>query len=649
MEETTGATGATRPVVDMASIVDHDNGTSLKVLTVPASTLLEDINTAYLDAFNRATRVAVDVESIAKSIVSVKEDGTPVTAPTLKEEVKKAEADAAVQTRVTSRAVDMASIVEDGDDASLTVPATLLEDINEAYLRAFNRAKRPADEESVVEDHDIPAAVPALEKDDGEKEGAVLQTSATSAIEDEDDDIPATVPALEEDDGEKEGAVLQTSATSAVENEDDDDDEEEDFDDVEDFDDDEDYEDYDDDEDYEDLEDYEDDDYDDVPTLGEKVDAALKNLECPFTWDTPPMQSHQIEDILVKNKGRMPMIWNEVIIMAKLAYTFCQKNQPLRGFHCLVEAYMRLLPAFDEGDELVRDYYEALKHLVDATWAHMCRLSSLTSEYPDESLRDLAALVDGLTPGKSLRPSQRSALLIVRAKCAHYPDSVPLAREAIEMWPDEGHWHTVLAKLLCSGRYMQKQLGEVYSLYSQLEQKKAAMAGFEKRKTVEAYLMLASVHQDTGFCSKAMEIMKEAVEAFPRSSWVLVEAAEMARALPKPQRDTRSALRWLRRALECPGGSCPYVSYLLGVLLLERGDNIEARPHIARAAPQMEEAKELLNVLNSMGARSASPWQFVRSSSASSRLLDGMRSLGFSVFRVDGGATIPGRSGRKRF
>ncbi|KAK3928433.1 Pre-mRNA-splicing factor SNU114 [Frankliniella fusca] len=389
--------------------------------------------------------------------------------------------------------------------------------------------------------------------------------------------------------------------------------------------------------------------------LRDMLDEALAELECPFTWDTPPTLQHLIKDITTINKGRLIMPWNEVIIKTKLAYTFCKMGSVCRAPQYIAEAYMRLMPAFDEDDQLVREYGTALRHFVDATWAHVCRLKD---DDDDDALRELVTFVAAVPSAKSLDARQRSALLIVRAKCEHYPHGVPLARKAIELNPDEGHWYSVLSKLMCTGRFIHSQLSEsaMPPGYSVSEQLEAAVTGFQKRKTIESYLLLVRAHQDADNPSKALELMKKAVDAYPRSAWLLGEAAELATEMPKGLRDTRSALRWLQRALDCPGGQCPSVAYQLGLLLLELGEMKQARPHLERAAKHMDEAKELLKTVEEMRARAGPlPIHFMRCDGSSPVKIPGpLRAaaaagfpLGMSVFRVGGGPCRPGpgRSG----
>lgn len=75
------------------------------------------------------------------------------------------------------------------------------------------------------------------------------------------------------------------------------------------------------------------------------------------------------------------------------------------------------------------------------------------------------------------------------------------------MNPDEGHWHCLLAKMMVSARREMKEQGMPW-LYSVQEEMTAAQTALRLRKTAKAYLVLSRVHEDLGYHSRAVELLR---------------------------------------------------------------------------------------------------------------------------------------------
>ncbi|XP_034247429.1 uncharacterized protein LOC117649099 [Thrips palmi] len=321
------------------------------------------------------------------------------------------------------------------------------------------------------------------------------------------------------------------------------------------------------------------------------MDRVLRSTECPFTWETPLLPVKDLERYLsvIDDKDSLCMVWNEVMIKTRLAAAFCLEKRVRSeavSRRYIVEAYLRIVPALwgprEDGD-LVQDYGLALRHLVDATWAHICR--DFHGGDP-AAMRHLDAFLRrDMVHFDTLCGHFKSALVAIRADMAGYPENISAARQAIEMNPNEGQWHTILAKVMVNSRQTLKHDG-VRWLHSTQEEKTAAETGHKLARNPESYLTLARVNEDLGYYSKAVELLREGIAAYPHNVYLLWRGADIVRALPKPHRNRALAVRWYERALDLEG-DCLMLHQRLGSLHLERNDKAAAATHMKRFACHM--------------------------------------------------------------
>lgn len=322
------------------------------------------------------------------------------------------------------------------------------------------------------------------------------------------------------------------------------------------------------------------------------VDRLLKTTECPFTWDSPLPSAARVEelrdmhDVVKHNKA---MVWSEVIGYTVLASASCRGAGPgaeTASRRFTVEAYMRIMPTlWDWGlwqDDLVQHYGLALRHLVDATWAHICR--EFHGDDP-AAMRDLSLfLQNDMVHASSLCDHFQAALVAIQAEIGLFPGNLSLARKAVQMNPDEGQWHCVLARVLWAARHQVTKQGAPW-LFSMQEEMTAAQRAFDLLENVDTFFALARINEDLGYYSRTVELLRAVTTAFPDNACALWQAADMIRALPKPHRDRRRAVLWYERSIELLGDSAScMVHSKLGCLLMERGDTTAAREHLRKSA-----------------------------------------------------------------
>ncbi|KAK3930503.1 Protein SLY1 [Frankliniella fusca] len=179
---------------------------------------------------------------------------------------------------------------------------------------------------------------------------------------------------------------------------------------------------------------------------------ALERTECPFNWEDITYLEGFERDQLVDRLPLCPKNWRRVLDLLLVSYFEAVEDNFADAKSHLKDAYTGILEPFADlyvcGSCIF--YRDAMKHVLDATWAHVLKLELSES---NENWKDtpegqaLSKFIDCITPAASFNYQQRAALCAIRAHFHYDPENLFWIQKAIHLSPAEAQWYIDLANM----------------------------------------------------------------------------------------------------------------------------------------------------------------------------------------------------------
>lgn len=302
----------------------------------------------------------------------------------------------------------------------------------------------------------------------------------------------------------------------------------------------------------------------------------FETAECPMTWGSGVLDDVQCSDKLDK-LWLAGTPWGGVMERLIIAWSLHENGDQRRARQLLVDCYTVLLPqrAFHGDCDLVRDFREALRIVLDATWAVTCTRILIQSV---AELDNLVRFIEAIPPLRSLSAKQRAAVYAIRGRLAG-PDGEQWFRKAISVSPEEGKWRYLLGWIIQDRR---KCLGtpslEEYGLLSD---------AYRLRNNPDTVVRLARTLTDMGSKvdqMRAETLMSEAMMKWPEHPRVLTQVASimtMIKHIPPAETFVYSRALYLR--VLSVFGERAFIHFKLGALCMMHGEAQQAGWHFERA------------------------------------------------------------------
>lgn len=300
---------------------------------------------------------------------------------------------------------------------------------------------------------------------------------------------------------------------------------------------------------------------------------GLQGLETPFTWYSPVMtieSCHEVEDKLCL----LGTPWAVVINRLHAAYSFFCNAAYADGRSRLVACYIQLLPSLADDCEIIGRHREALRHVLDASWAAMMQLEAVRTNGGMHIHQDnptWQGFIRGIKQYKKLSRAQQAAICAIRGCMANDPDDL---RKAIKLNPSEGEWRYKLGYLLEEERGLPPGRHPPTS-----EELSTLRLGFKLMPNVDTMTRLARSVVGTGpkGVREAVSLLEQALRLYPKHPRALFLCgcflATFRGMLGGPRsedEDDVSSVELFERCLDAVGGQCAYVLFKLGTITLQK-------------------------------------------------------------------------------
>lgn len=347
--------------------------------------------------------------------------------------------------------------------------------------------------------------------------------------------------------------------------------------------------------------------------------AELEGLQCPYTWPAPPMDADKI-DYNRDSMGLSGTGWTLVMDKLDVAYGMLHAGRQPEGRALLVDLYALLLPfrCFSSGSDVVSDYKQALRHMLDGTWIGM-EFSQLDRNEDDacEDVREaslMMAFLQSVTPYDRLPPRQQAAVLATQAVITGDPS---LLRKSMAQSPSEGQWPFHLGVMLQRTRAEGVVGASLFGGRPGAEELSLLRQAYRLARAPEAGLKLAKSLAGTAGREghhEAKRLADEALNKYPDNVAVTYQAACVLLdvRVGKESRLRARAEALFRRCEALLGRPCASLHMDLCLLMCEQGRREEARLerdealHIDRAAicrggdPPHLDTLEMSNVMKTI-------------------------------------------------
>ncbi|XP_034233006.1 uncharacterized protein LOC117640563 isoform X2 [Thrips palmi] len=308
-------------------------------------------------------------------------------------------------------------------------------------------------------------------------------------------------------------------------------------------------------------------------------EARMAKFKSPFSWGwaaQPMPRCAYIADKLFQAGTD----WNLAFDKLNLAYSLYTWSKRAEGRAKLVECYMLLLPgpSFNRGCPIVNDHREALRYLLDSTWASMClvqRKQPCTGIDPV-----LAEFISTIKPYNTLPLEQKAAVLVMEGRFSDDEGLLRLARRAIALSPDEGEWKHMLGWKLQGQRV--KQGGSVPGT----EELAMLRDAVRLRRSPDTLTRLAISLADCGPAGRteARQLVDQALAEYPDNAAVLSQAAHVVQLLGGSVQAVYNEVENLYTRALAVTGDCAHLRMKLGMVLQQRGKARQAKQQFQRAA-----------------------------------------------------------------
>lgn len=314
--------------------------------------------------------------------------------------------------------------------------------------------------------------------------------------------------------------------------------------------------------------------------------SVMAGLQSPFAWNSPPLMLDKCEF----SKDKLFLVgttFSEVFERAQLAYSLSCWNRRDEARAMLVHCYMYLLPDPDFGTtcSLVRDYGEALRHLLDATWAGLSVTARATPCHGvDPALR---FFIGTIQPFDKMDRRQQAALHALHSRfCDEVDDSVRWLRKAINLSPDEGEWRFLL------GWRLQEQRGEVIAPSPTPEEVTLLRDAHRLRPTPMTIVRLAKTLADAGTRGQeeAKQLIDEAQRTYPDNPAVLFQVVNVLPSLRERVPDADRLIERLLRKILAMTGESAQVRIKLAMLYMSTDQKKDSTREFDRALAANHEA-----------------------------------------------------------
>lgn len=334
----------------------------------------------------------------------------------------------------------------------------------------------------------------------------------------------------------------------------------------------------------------------------------LRRLQCPLLWPAAAGRAPSKAELYKRldSTPHRPTLWHVAVEYIDIACQFARLRILWKSRELLEEVYAILMGdeagdpkvdvnantvdpgAADHEESLLRRYRAGLKHVVDASWL-MVR--------EDQAMRRGLALPDG-TPlthvllYDELDNRQRASVWAMRSLMGR--GDAEAARKALELEPDEGQWLYVQGLSMRSARARKRalDLDDLEPAYTPNELS-VFLKAYGQRPNPQTILRLARCfvdgkEQDRKRCD---ELLREALERFPRSAYVQLQSGHLFESLGRGARDDRRAKICFQQALHL-GQHPQWLRACLeyGLFCLRRGDVREGRAYYNMAVKFFPEA-----------------------------------------------------------
>lgn len=302
--------------------------------------------------------------------------------------------------------------------------------------------------------------------------------------------------------------------------------------------------------------------------------SDLEGLECPATWRSSIVGPDACEDMLDKLcLAATP--WTGTMERLKLAWSLHASGHRDQGRQLLVECFMSLLPyaMFHKNCDLIADYREALRCVLDATWAIMC-IYQLDGGAEDVS--NLEKFIAGAKRTAQMDVKQRAAVLAIRGRLSGTTEGETLLRKAVALNPQEGKWRYVLGWMLQERR---KRSGKPSK-----EEVELLREAYRLRKNPDTILRLARTILEQGRGKEAERLVNEALTLYPNHPRVLTNAANIMSMLTHISESERfRMMRALYLRAQDEVGERAFIHFRLANLARMQGDLLLAAKHLDAA------------------------------------------------------------------